>query len=273
MLKPDVVKELQDLRGLTWTRTRHSSGTAGSYLKSYQDVGGRQIYYKLSCYDSVHGITGHESVNEIIVDRLLTVLGIDHLSYQLINGLIEVEGKEYETWLCASENFRESGESKLALDDYYDLHKTEGESPLEFCLRNGWGKYIYEMLITDFLILNRDRHGANIEVLLNRVTGNARLAPLFDHGLSLMYSCSSEQEIDKFDITAELPVQSFVGSRSAADNLKLVPPDVFNGIRKLEDRDRALIFHDLDKCMTAKHMGKLWEMIMWRWNYLENIFN
>jgi len=175
--------------------------------------------------------------------------------------------------VCASENFRETGESKLALDDYYDLHKEEGERPLDFCVRSGWSKYIYEMLIIDFLILNRDRHGANIEVLQNRASGTARIAPLFDHGLSLIYSCKDEQEMNKFDITADLPVQSFVGSSSAADNLKIVPPEVFGGIRKLEERDRTLIFRDLEECLTQKQIEKIWDMIMWRWNYLENIFN
>ena len=31
----------------------------------------------------------------------------------------------------------------------------------------GWEDYVYQMLIVDYLILNRDRHGANIEVLRN----------------------------------------------------------------------------------------------------------
>lgn len=34
---------------------------------------------------NVNGVVGHECVNEIIVDRLLTVLGIEHLDYTLIN--------------------------------------------------------------------------------------------------------------------------------------------------------------------------------------------
>jgi len=273
MLKPDVIKDLQDLRYLSWTRARESSGTAGSYLKSYEERDRRKIYYKLSCFDSVRGITGHESINELIADRLLSILGIDHLSYQLLHGTVRIDGKEYETWLCASENFREPGESKLALDDYYDLHKAVNESPLEFCSRCGWDRYIFEMLIVDFLILNRDRHGANIEVLLSRGTDQVRLAPLFDHGLSLLYSCDDEDTLRNFDITADRPVQCFVGSRSAAENLTLVLPEVFRSLRRLEERDRVLIFRDLDDCLTSEHMDKIWDMIMWRWEYCENLFN
>ena len=45
------------------------------------------------------------------------------------------------------------------------------------------------MIAVDYIILNRDRHGANIEVLRNSRAHSLRIAPLFDHGLSLMYSC------------------------------------------------------------------------------------
>ena len=76
--------EKQDLTYLSWSKIRHSSGTAGSFLKAYEQIGDQKIYYKLSDYDSMKGIIGHESINEIIVDRLLTILGVEHLAYQLI---------------------------------------------------------------------------------------------------------------------------------------------------------------------------------------------
>ena len=54
------------------------------YTRQLKKTCAKQIYYKLSDYDSVKGIIGHESINEIIVDRLLTILGVEHLAYQLI---------------------------------------------------------------------------------------------------------------------------------------------------------------------------------------------
>ena len=51
----------------------------------------------------------HESVNELIADRLLTQLGIEHLHYQLIHADIIVDGKVLETYVCASEIFRARG--------------------------------------------------------------------------------------------------------------------------------------------------------------------
>ena len=83
-----IEKELQDLRYLEWTKTRHSSGTAGSFLKSFENSRGKRIYYKLSNFDSIQGIVGHECINEILADRLLTILNIEHVPYRLIHAFL-----------------------------------------------------------------------------------------------------------------------------------------------------------------------------------------
>ena len=70
----------------------------------------------MSNYAPFHGVVGHEFVNEIIVDRLLSILGIEHLSYQLVHMKIMVDERPIETWLCASCDFKRRGESKVALD-------------------------------------------------------------------------------------------------------------------------------------------------------------
>ena len=87
-----LMKEKQDLTYLSWSVYRNSSGTAGSFLKAYSELGGKKTYYKLSNFDKARGVIGHECVNELIVDRLLTILGIPHLSYQLIHADVSVDG-------------------------------------------------------------------------------------------------------------------------------------------------------------------------------------
>ena len=72
--------------------------------------GAKRIYYKMSNYDSYRGVFGHESVNELIVSRVLDVLGIEHVRYRLVHALVEVDHKEFETWLCTSKNFKKSGD-------------------------------------------------------------------------------------------------------------------------------------------------------------------
>ena len=54
-------------------------------------------------------------MNELIADRLLTRLGIPHLSYTLIHANVQIDGADYCTWLCASDDFKEPGESKTLL--------------------------------------------------------------------------------------------------------------------------------------------------------------
>ena len=130
-----IIKNKQDLTYLEWSKIRHSSGTAGSFLKATMLEGERKIYCKLSDYDEIKGVVGHECVNEIIVDRLLNILGVEHLNYRLIYADISVSGKVIDTYLCASDDFKKSGEEKTALDIYYNLEKNENESPLDFCIR------------------------------------------------------------------------------------------------------------------------------------------
>ncbi|MBQ1640746.1 MAG: hypothetical protein II051_05795, partial [Lachnospiraceae bacterium] len=72
-----VIREKQDLTYLKWSHVRNSSGTAGTFLKSEEVRDGKKIYYKLSNFDLEQGVVGHECINEIIVDRLLTLLQVE----------------------------------------------------------------------------------------------------------------------------------------------------------------------------------------------------
>ena len=270
-MKTAVIRDKQALTYLKWSHIRSSSGTAGTFLKSESSLSGRRVYYKLSNFDMERGVIGHECANEIIVDRLLTLLEVEHIPYQLIHAAIEVDGREYETWLCASEDFKKRGESKIALDDYFRMNAEPGESHYDFCIRNGWGEYIDTMLAVDYLILNRDRHGANIEVLRNARAKTLRIAPLFDHGLSLLFSCSSDQAAADFDVMADLPCQNFIGSRSCKENLKLIrdKSGIFQG--KLKESDHGYLLEDLDEVLSETLRNQIWNMIWRRYQAYENL--
>ena len=272
-MEKQLVLEKQDMTYLTWSKIRHSSGTAGSFLKSYSELGGKKIYYKLSNYDNTKGVIGHESVNELIVDRLLTVLGIPHLQYQLIHANILVNERPEETYLCASEDFKQTSEDKIALDAFYEAERVPGETPLAFCIRMGWGSYIWQMLVVDFLILNRDRHGANIEVLRNKKKKTICLAPLFDHGLSLLCTCLSDDAIAKFDVMEDRAIQSYVASRSAKHNLKLIPADEMPKLNWLKESDKAILLEGLDGVLSKGLQEKIWDMIWGRWCCYEDFCN
>jgi hypothetical protein len=265
-----IIKEKQDLTYLSWSKIRHSSGTAGSFLKSYSELGGQKTYYKLSNFDTVQGVIGHECVNEIIVDRLLETLGIKHLPYQLIYADILINAQPYTVYLCASEDFKQPGESKIALDVYYELEKSKDETPFQFCIRNGWEEYIYQMLVVDFLILNRDRHGANIEVLRNSRKKTIRLAPLFDHGLSLLFNCPDDDAVQQYDVTEDKQTNNYIGSRSTWENLKLIPADRLPKLNPLHESDRDVLLKDLDGVISQNLLDKIWDMIWKRWCVYED---
>ena len=269
-MQNQLILEKTDLTYLSWSIIRHSSGTAGSFLKAYSELSGKKVYYKLSNYDSVRGVIGHECVNELIVDRLLTILGVEHLRYQLIHADIRVNEKVEDVFLCASDDFKQRGEDKIALDAYYNAEHAEGETPLDFCIRMGWSRYLWEMFAVDFLILNRDRHGANIEVLRNKRKRTIRLAPLFDHGLSLLFSCRSDDAIDAFDGMEDRPIQSYLGSTSALENLKLIPADELPRFNRLQESDRAVLMEGLDNVISAKLQDAIWNMIWNRWCFYED---
>lgn len=268
-----VIVEKQDLTYLKWAHARNSSGTAGTFLKSQSVISAEKIYYKLSNYDSEKGIVGHECINEIIVDRLLTILGVEHLEYQLIHADIELDGKIHDTWLCASKDFKQKGETKSAVDNYYQINKQSNESRYEFCVNNGWKKYIDTMLAVDYLILNRDRHGANIEVLRNGRKHTIRIAPLFDHGLSFLCSCYSDEEIERFDILADKPCQNFIGSRSTFENLNLISEKSTIFQTKLKLHDKEILFENLAFALSETHMCKIWDMLWARWCKYEELCN
>ena len=272
-MNTQLVKEKQDLTYLSWSVYRNSSGTTGSFLKSYSELGGKKVYYKLSNFDKVQGVIGHECVNELIVDRLLTILGISHLPYQLIHADIMLEGEIQDVYLCASEDFKEKGESKIALDAYKEREAEPKESALDFCVRMGWETYIYQMIVVDYLILNRDRHGANIEVLRNSRKKTLHLAPLFDHGLSFLCRCMNDSQVESFEVMEDKLCNNFIGSRSTWENLKLIPADKMPALNPLCESDREIIMEGLDGIISRALQDKIWEMIWKRWCAYEDFCN
>lgn len=269
----DFIQDIQDLRHLDWVNKKISLGTPGCFLKAYEEKDGERIYYKMSNYDSYRGIFGHECINELIVSRLLEILEIPHLSYQLIFAKICIDEQEMEGYITKSFNFRKKNEKKIVFDTYYELYRENKESPLEFAIRYGWEQYVYQMFVVDYLICNRDRHGANIEVLLDE-SEKPRLAPLFDHGLSFLFSCYDDlNSIQKFDILEDKVVNNFIGSKSLEYNLRLIPKGrkIFSG--ELQAEHKNILLKGLEQTLPKECLEKIWEMLWERWKRYVEICN
>ena len=136
---------------------------------------------------------------------------------------------------------------------------------MDFCIRMGWKDYIYQMLVVDYLILNWDRHGANIEVLRNSQSKTVRLAPLFDHGLSLLYSCQDDAAAAAFDVLTDKPCNNYIGSRSTWENLNKISKSELPAIHPLHENDREILLEGLDGIISQTLQEKIWEMIWKRW--------
>lgn len=267
----DIVKRQQDLRRLSWTQAAFTSGTGGMLLKSREQTGSTLWYYKLSSYDSYRGVYGHECVNELVASRLLDILGIEHVRYALVNALVSVDGDELPTWLCRSPSFRRTGERKVSLDTFFDLHRKGRESPLDLCRRYGWDEHVRQVALLDYLIANRDRHGANMEVLQSR-NGVLRLAPLFDNGLSLVFSCYDDEErVRAFEPLADIQANNYLGSRSLEENLKII--GLPSACGQLHPQDRAKLLAGLEDVLPQAHLDKIWDIVWERWCHVADIRN
>lgn len=278
MKKMEVVPEaenmVQDLRHLEWDISKISPGTPGMFLKSYEEIEGTLYYYKMSNFDSARGFFGHEAVNEIVAMNIAKILKINCLDYELVHCIVSIAHKEYDAYVTKSPNFRHPDEDKISLETFYELNHESGQSVLEFLISKDLEDFISEMFLLDWLICNRDRHGANIEVLNS--SNGFRMAPLFDHGLSFMFSCyDSGENMLAFNRLQDLPVNNYLGSRVLSENLAMVNENVrerFFQATFYED----LVFKGLSHAKNAvpwEYWECILKMLKERVNYAKNFFN
>ena len=249
-----------DLRGLAWSKATGSVATDGVYMKTDTTVGGIKYYLKLSNYDSYRGIFGHESVNELIACRLGGLLGFNVPDGSLRKSLVTIDGKEHEAYVFSSKSYK-SVESRVAFEHFYtDYRLSDKESPLDLCRRFNWDAEIYKMFIFDYLIINRDRHGANLEVMKN---DRKKLSPLFDNGLSFVCSCTDEADLESLNIMEDRPVNNFIGTKRLARNLELIEKKVKFG--ELREQDEDKLFTGLQGVLPGRYFNVIWEIIWGRW--------
>ncbi|MCM1498052.1 MAG: hypothetical protein NC124_06250, partial [Clostridium sp.] len=191
-------------------------------------------------------------------------LHIPHLHYELIPAKVNVGGKIYTVWLTRSADFKKPGEHKLTFETYYEVNREPEEDIWSFIMRNQWEDYFYQVFLLDYLICNRDRHGANIEVLEKK--GIYRLAPLFDNGLSLLFSCYHDGEaMEQFDRLKDGPVNNFVGSISLFENLRKVPEKMLAYAAGIPF-DKKILFKGLEQMISESENAAVPEQY---WNCIE----
>lgn len=270
-------RNIADLTHLTWSLSRNSSGTAGSFLKAFEEIDGVKYYYKMSNFDTIRGVYGHECVNEKVAENIAELLAIPHLHYDLVHANVCIDNKIYDTWLTKSADFKVTGERKLTFETFYEINHKPDEELWEFIVRQGQQTYFYQLFLLDYIICNRDRHGANVEVLQRK--GDYRIAPVFDNGLSLLFSCYNDgTAMEQFDYQKDGPVNNYVGSMSLWENLQKVPLDMLEHTINCVWHE-SVILKDLDEVLSdenavpKQYRTCIMKMLTERVNAIEKIFN
>ncbi len=259
----DMNYPLVDMTYLKWDTRVAASGTGGTYLKTKDG----DIYYKMSLYSGGF-VIGHESLNEVIISRFLNILGILHVDYKLHNALVKVDGNIFQAQIASSKEFKLPGEHHIALEYLDKLNREEPETRARYFD----SYYVDQMLLVDYLIINRDRHGANIELLYscqNDGTKIYRFAPLFDNGLSLVAPLQNDLEsIALFNPLKDVQTNNYIGSRSLEQNLLLINEPV--QLRDFTPQEFEGIFEGINNFLTETHISKIKEILIRRLDYVKS---
>lgn len=259
-------RQLLDLRNIRWGDWRHGA-TSGVFPK--EKIGKK--YYKISAYSPNVGIYGIQSISEVIASRVAKILGIDCVEYRLVPALVRLNNQEFKTTLCESDDYNHVDEGVLVFEDLYSSRiRAKGDiSPLEFAKEIGIQDGVYRMFVLDYLINNIDRHGRNIEILVDD-RGVMRIAPLFDFGLSLFSSKRDEDLTDNLD-SDQMPSNSFVGVSKLRGNLGLLDTPI--RLRGLTEDHREVIFDGLDEYVSQERMEFIWRSLWRRFEVLRKTEN
>ncbi len=240
---------MKDYRFLQWNYSSSSSG--GTYLKSEYILSGRKYYYKLSDF-RMGRFTGCETVIEVIASRLGEYLGFPVLKYTGDLAIINIDDREYTAYVAKSLNYVKKGCTVIPLiTDYLTNRQSQHETTLDYCRRIGLQEYLDYLFIFDYLIMNIDRHGHNIELIYDN-NGNISSSPIFDNGRALTYEYGTNTELmQNWDYKSKVTANNFVGSIYLDNNLKYISRQY--RLPRLNDEAYKKIFYGLGRVISKKH--------------------
>lgn len=266
---------MRDLTYLSWSMGKDFSGeftqtSLGAYYKTVEILEGTKKYYKASRLIYGQGF-GDESIYEVLFSRVMKLLGIPCVEYQLIHAKIRLADKIYETHICESKDFAKSYLSRRTFEKFVEA---DGDSVDVIIAKYGFQKMINQIIVADYLTLNFDRHGANVEMLLD-TNGNYELAPLFDNGNSFFspYPSIDKNQIPtvrEYDVTQNKRLGNhFLGAKDLLDSLCYVKGRV--AINRVVNERWDTIFQDMEEILPDSYKYKIVETLTKRLSYLEEV--
>lgn len=169
--------------------------TQGMLRKAWRVIDGYTYLYKAGTYG--YSNAGNENYSEVMACKIAEILGLNHIAYELVKWdnvqccrckLFTSEEVGYYPFkdLLIS---RKGGSVKWTYYDVVDLLHND----------KNLVEQLNDMMVFDFIIENQDRHFGNFGLLVNNDNGSIiNLAPLFDHGYSLL-NFEMENDLKNFD--------------------------------------------------------------------------
>jgi hypothetical protein len=255
--------EFIDLRNVKWFST--TGGTTGGMLPKCSFVAGERLkYVKLSAYNAAYGVYGLEAVYEVIASRVGLRFGVNCLRYDLARILVRMDGKEFETIACVSDDFRVGRETE-SFESYFLNKRVGQETPLELAYRIGLKENMHKMFVFDYITMQMDRHGRNIELFVDETGG---MTPLFDNSLCLCGKISDDG-LGRFCFDDGVEVNNFLGSRNLLYNLRIVAEHGPVGLALTEDF--GTLFLGLEDFVSETRRDFICDAVKRRFDYARSV--
>lgn len=237
------------------------SSTQGVLWKA--QVGDR--FYKASTFGYEQGFIGHEAINEVIVSHFLELIGIPHIDYTLEEMTIKTEYGTFITYVSVSQDFKQ-GKSTMHYEDFEKDEKPESMSQFDFLEMIEQLTYLYQMFFADYCVINRDRHGANIDLI-----DLSTFVPLYDNGLTFVAPClNNETAVAQFLPMKDYRVNNYIGSQSLETNLHSIPKGALT-LKELDKADMRSFIYGMP--FSKAHQEMVWRIVEERWNYATEVCN
>lgn len=227
---------------------QQASCTNGILLKTQI----KDKYLKLGSF-SGEFFYNREPLFEVLSSRVGQQLNLNVLKYDLILVKININGNQIITEASISTEYK-NNEKSIPIEEFINPKEDWFKKLETFGLLEDFKNIV----IFDYVICNMDRHGKNIEVLLND-KGKYRLATAFDNSFTAItyrYNQMLNKDFEKYKYNDQLKVNNYLGSNTLEGNLKL-----FKHLPKLKYLNRDDLFKGLGKTTTRTFRNNYYNFI------------
>lgn len=192
-----------DLTHIKWNNISLTSpGTVPKYID-------KEKFYKLSAYNNMVGFYGNEPIYEDLAYRIGKEIGINVVKIETFMAYVNYDNKYFNTYVTISPNFS-CNKQYTPIEKYCYINNIKPED----LFNTKFSNEISNIIIFDFIINNKDRHGRNIELNSNEI------APVFDNSFSFCSKIEDSQLNE--NLFKEYAANNYIGYPNLLKNLDLI---------------------------------------------------